>query len=905
MEWEENMERVLLELRARSEDIEVRVKAAEERGWAPITEVVEWLKRANSFIQKQSEIERINFYSCCVPLCLLIRFHKPANPIKSEMITEACELLMQGNFTRVSRVSETPVVMESEQQEQMLPSPAEIIRKAKAERMLFSMKYIPLPAMRPAMSIFGFHGMGSIRNTMMLKEGVNDDIQCNNRSIQPMPVMYFRSEELNRLLHHMSSDLLVSIIGIHGMGGVGKTMMLMKVNNEIQRQNIGFSVTMFITVSKYPDAKRIQEEIGERLGLLFDKDHNTVALRAELIHRSLRHERFALLLDDLWEPLDLEGIGIPKPTGDNKCKVLITTRSKDVCKEMNAQEIVELRPLSQYDSWTLFLEKVGVHKNRLVKNFVFSILEKCGGLPPAINLAAFILTGTPHPERIMSALGERIMSALLFSYEVFDTHERLCLFYCSLFPENHSIKEEQLINYWIAEGFCSADSANCIIRKLMTSGVLLQGEDEEDEIRMNGIFRYLASWITSVELTEFLVESGLDLEQLRESLRDFQRISLMHTSIQILNQQAVRAPNLLTLLLSGNQKLKCIHSEFFNFMTGLRVLDLSYTSITELPKSIGGLANLRYLSLSFSSIECLPEEIVQLHKLEQLELEGTLSLTEIPSNLKVPPLHVQAFQVINLYNSNVNWDPVIPECRAFIGVTITNDSTLQQWQNCEQWQNCKHSTCLERLCMRTCEGLKDISLPPLVKDHVKELMIDSVPLSKLNIARGTENEQTFHLEVLHLMNLHRAMINWEADQHMLSSSFHFLKEITIGFCYELKDITWVRKLPSLKQLRLFDCRSIEGVVVANDNQSGPDFPRLELLYLYNLPELTYVCPDALDFPLLKKIHVYGCPYLGKLPLSIKSAPNLKEICGEEEWWHILEWDDDYSKEAFLLYFKEL
>nr|VDD56013.1 unnamed protein product [Brassica oleracea] len=40
-------------------------------------------------------------------------------------------------------------------------------------------------------------------------------------------------------------------------------------------------------------------------------------------------ESFVLLLDDIWEKVNLKAVGVPHPSRQNRCKVAFTTRSRD------------------------------------------------------------------------------------------------------------------------------------------------------------------------------------------------------------------------------------------------------------------------------------------------------------------------------------------------------------------------------------------------------------------------------------------------------------------------------------------------------------------------------------------------------------------------------------------------
>lgn len=67
------------------------------------------------------------------------------------------------------------------------------------------------------------------------------------------------------------------------------------------------------------------------------KDKSTKE-KAENIFRILSTKKFLLLLDDLWEPIDLSKIGVPLPSQKIVSKVVFTTHSEEVCGEMEAHK---------------------------------------------------------------------------------------------------------------------------------------------------------------------------------------------------------------------------------------------------------------------------------------------------------------------------------------------------------------------------------------------------------------------------------------------------------------------------------------------------------------------------------------------------------------------------------------
>ncbi|KAK8559846.1 hypothetical protein V6N13_016579 [Hibiscus sabdariffa] len=78
------------------------------------------------------------------------------------------------------------------------------------------------------------------------------------------------------------------------------------------------------------------------------------------------------------------------------------------------------------------------------------------------------------------------------------------------------------------------------------------------------------------------------------------------------------------------------------------------------------------------------------------------------------------------------------------------------------------------------------------------------------------------------------------------------------------------------------------------------FLKLEILCLFELPELKSIYSDALPFPCLQYFYVRNCRELKKLPLNSDSATkgNLL-IRGNEDWRSKLEWENEAIRQAFL------
>ncbi|XP_028107145.1 probable disease resistance protein At1g61300 [Camellia sinensis] len=103
-----------------------------------------------------------------------------------------------------------------------------------------------------------------------------------------------------------------------------------------------FDEIVMAVVSHSPDLWNIQGQIADNLGFRLGKE--TLFGRATRMRQRLANgKRILLVLDDVWEWLDLQAIGILF-WGENKgCKVVLTSRSLEVCIGMGSQKNIEVK----------------------------------------------------------------------------------------------------------------------------------------------------------------------------------------------------------------------------------------------------------------------------------------------------------------------------------------------------------------------------------------------------------------------------------------------------------------------------------------------------------------------------------------------------------------------------------
>lgn len=205
--------------------------------------------------------------------------------------------------------------------------------------------------------------LATLKNISELRER-SDDIKTDGGSFQetcreiPIKSVVGITTMMEQVWEFLSEEEERGIIGVYGPGGVGKTTLMQSINNELITKGHQYDVLIWVTMSREFGECTIQQAVGTRLGLSWD-EKETGEQRALKIYRALKHKRFLLLLDDVWEEIDLQKTGVPRPDRENKCKVMFTTRSMALCSNMGAECKLRVEFLGKQYAWKLFCDKVG------------------------------------------------------------------------------------------------------------------------------------------------------------------------------------------------------------------------------------------------------------------------------------------------------------------------------------------------------------------------------------------------------------------------------------------------------------------------------------------------------------------------------------------------------------------
>ena len=180
-----------------------------------------------------------------------------------------------------------------------------------------------------------------------------------------------------------------AVLGLHGMGGIGKTTLAKAVFNALQHDFAGNSCFLEVGHEAHgPTLQRLQQQMLRELCGVEMEVKSMAAGRAEL-QRRLPRSKVLLVIDDLWLPKQRDALLVPPGPGS---RVVLTTRDaqlldrpgivSQLVKVLNSDAALEL--LSRH---AFMANKPPAGCSELVAEAV----EKCAGLPLTLKVVGAFL----------------------------------------------------------------------------------------------------------------------------------------------------------------------------------------------------------------------------------------------------------------------------------------------------------------------------------------------------------------------------------------------------------------------------------------------------------------------------------------------------------------------------------
>ncbi|CAJ1837498.1 unnamed protein product [Sphenostylis stenocarpa] len=719
-------------------------------------------------------------------------------------------------------------------------------------------------------------------------------------------------EENVKNMWELLGDDQVFIIGLCGMGGVGKTFLATYMENEIKRKGT-FGDVFWINVSQDFSILKLQHNIAETIGVKLNRDDERT--RAAILTSELeKRGKSVFILDDVWNYIDLEKVGIPLGLKGNK--LIITSRLKHVCQQMDClpNNLITIHPLGYPDdddddggeAWELFLLRLGHHGTPAilppeVEYIAKSVVKNSRGLPLAINVMARTMKGRQddihwwrHALNKLDKVMEEIFATLKHSYDnLIEKDVKKYFLYCALLPDiyhsDYFIKRIFETEFSNRKGSLEDifDDAKVIVDKLDDHSLLLR--DEECR-RMHNLVRKMACYDKMMVKRHEKLKKIPDIE---EWTIDLEAVSLAGNNIkEIPESTSPNCPHLSWLILSHNS-ICYIPDSLFTHMNALTILDLSRNR----------------------ELKCLPNSLSNLRSLTSLVLSGCFKLEYIP-----PLGELQALLRLDLSQCSILQVP--PE-------GLENLINLKWLDLSRNYKMLVRGNVLSKLIsmrvldLRYCSGIEVIDVQGMsMLDCFRASFVDQDnyirymqeiqcrdygPKTYLILMGKCEGWMPCYMDPIYLEFKGRRVCFGDCEElpYLLPRD---LKELNVTNNDQWEclcgTLSW-NNPPSLKKIYISDCRRLKSLLcLSNSCSLCTNIQNLQSLSVYNLEGLTAIGKDvdltqSLSprgvFFHLKKLYINDChkietlltpglvPQLHNLEyMTVSSCYSMKEIFAEHD-----------------------
>ncbi|KAH6755821.1 hypothetical protein C2S53_009093 [Perilla frutescens var. hirtella] len=740
-------------------------------------------------------------------------------------------------------------------------------------------------------------------------------------------------ENLEMIWELVVSDK-VSSVGIHGMGGVGKTSLMKHIHNRLLGGTPDCAVS-WVTVSQVFSIKKLQDEIARAICLKLSDESDIDKRAAELSAAVSIRKSIVLILDDVWENINLEKVGYPLHV--EGYRLIITTRSLKVCHQIGCKRLVEVKTLHNDEAWDLFKITLGQETAipPEVEEIAMSMVKMCDGLPLGIITLAGSMRGETAIHVWRNALTElkksfmgqddmvdQVFKVLKYSFDrLFPNHQQgkrkgytnlqLCFLYCALYPEDCKIPRKELVRKFISEELVDRgksmkaqfDEGHSMLDKLVSVCLLesTRHQMDGDSVKMHDLMRAMALKITEgrsmIRAGHYTMEEFPNEEEWSE---DLENVSLIQNSIKSVPfEMSPNCPKLSILLLRENP-LNFLPESFFSRMHALCTLDLSKTRITKLPNSVsdlkslkalllgecrelvcvpylGKLKALRELNLSYSGIRKVPQGAEKLLNMKRLLLNGANYLKILPRGLLLNLSNLQLLLLPHQIQTPVEEIERLKQLEEFEG--SVKDA-------------CDFSHFIRSRQSRVHGTFYTIEVR-LTYDRFSRRR-NQVLLHLCDLKKGDEKNVTMSAQDILVFRHCEGLSNCLADDFSRLDDPRCLKLLKI---YNSRGIECMFTYEHIKASKTFESKfsSLEKILL----QDLPDF--MGLIHRREIGSAVVPAPPTsaqAAFSSLKYLTICKCNKMKKLGLPASEFPNLEIICVQycDEIQEIIEIADGTRRE---------
>ncbi|XP_070661360.1 disease resistance protein RPV1-like isoform X3 [Malus domestica] len=719
---------------------------------------------------------------------------------------------------------------------------------------------------------------------------------------------------INDLSSGRSDDVLM--VGIWGMGGLGKTTAAKAIYNQIHRnfQSKCFLVDVRDIASQHGLVYLQEKFLFDILQPPKSQNFSSVDAGVSVIKQHLQHRRVLVIIDNVDKFDQLDAIVGTRDRFGPGSRIIITTRNEHLLKQVKVDKVHEAHKMNDEEalelfSWHAFENSCpdeGYYE--LSKN----VISYCGGLPLALQVLGSLLVDRALEEwksqlKKLEKIPEgEILKKLRISFVGLDVIQKaifldICCFFIGM-DKNYVTK--------ILDGcgFSAKIGISVLCERCLVTV-------DEDKLRMHDLLRDMGRVIISEEspsspekwsrlwhpeeVTDVLTDmsgtgeiQGLILDCFSsnnasfstEAFANMKKLRLLQLNYVGLTGDYKHLPKKLIWLCWRGFPLHSIPDNFLN-QPQLVVLDMQGSKLVQVWEGSKSLQKLKIIILSHSLHLKKSPDFSQLPDLEELILEGCEWLSEIHPSIG----HLKRLSLVNLKG-----------CCMLIslpGDFYKSKSVETLCLNgCSKFTEL-HENLGEMISLRILEAdLTGIRQVPPSTVRLKKLTRLSVRLGSKSLNHLSQRSRLKNLARLSRMNMQVQPLGLPLHLPHSLHGLHSLRELDLSFC-ELADNEMPEDLGSLNSLQKLDLQG-------NKFHTLPDLSGLSKLETLRLSGCRYL-HRMLGLPTnLKFLYAFHCSALETMPnfskmsnmreLHLSDSPKLTEVPGLDKSLNSMTWIDMQS-----------
>lgn len=364
--------------------------------------------------------------------------------------------------------------------------------------------------------------------------------------------------------------------------------------------------------------------------------------------------RYLIVIDGLWVSTTWDIISRALPRDNCYSRIITTTQTEDVakaCCSYNSTDIFEMRPLNN----NLQFSGLPFETTIMVAN-----LLKCNPM----TVAQWMHLQNSIPSSLgTNSTAEGMNELLSLIYNILPHDLKTCLLHFNMYPEDYTIRKDDLVKQWVAEGFVhevNGQDAD-VVAKIYFDELIIRGLIQPVDINYNNevlsctvhhivldFIRYKSKEENFITIMDYFQARPGNLDKVR-------RLSMQFGSVKgaKISAGSIRMSQIRSLVYFGF--FKCVPSVTEYAL--LRVLILHVWADKDKIcfdlSSIQELFRLRYLKVACNVGVKFPSKIGRLQYLETLDLDARvvgfpLDIVQL-QNL----LHVRLPRETNMPNGNM------------------------------------------------------------------------------------------------------------------------------------------------------------------------------------------------------------------------------------------------------------